>query len=282
MKNLFTSTCIGFLSLIMIATSCSDDAIGDNFAAEQYSPRGALLKAENVETGFFDQLSPSTSSIAFDLNADGETVTTADVLVAYNGGDAVLFESVSSLPATINVPFTSALSALGIAESSVAVGDAVTFTFDATTSSGKYRSSTSLSVPVSCFSDLGGTYDYVSSNLKASGDGAGACPTETVSGQVTFTDLGGGKYLASDLGFGQYGSSCWEDGPATSANATFSDVCNELKTGGQDQYGLVYTWTITAISGADLSISWANDFGDSGEVVISRPDGSPWPSLVTQ
>ena len=81
---------------------------------------------------------------------------------------------------------------------------------------------------------------------------------------MTFTDLGGGTYLCSDLGFGQYGSSCWDDSPATSNEATFSDVCNEIHSNGKDQYGLTYVWTITNIAGSDLFLSWENDFGDSG------------------
>lgn len=262
-------------------TSCSDGAVGDDFADELYVPKGALISAVNVVTGFFDQLDPTSSNIAFDLSAEGsEAVSNTDVYVSYNGGGEKLLTSSTSIPSTVNVEFTDVLNLFSIAESDVLVGDAVTFTFDATTPSGVYRSSSSLNVPVSCFSDLGGTYDFVSTNLVASNSPT-ACPTGEVLGQVTFTDLGGGKYSVSDLGFGQYESSCWSDGPATSANATFSDICNEVISGGLDQYGLVYTWVVTDVSGPNLSISWFNDYADSGDVVITRGDGSDWPPLFT-
>ena len=281
MKNLICLTCFGMLLLVTLFSSCSDGAVGDNFVEEQYKARGTLLTAENVVTGFFDQLSPSTSRIAFDLQQQGDPVTAAEVMVSYNGSIEVPFTGVATVPSTIDVPFMEVLTAVGVAPSEVKVGDNITFTFDATTAAGKYRSSQSLTIPVSCFSDLGGTYDYVSINLVATGDGAGVCPTGEVKGQVTFTDLGGGTYLTSDLGFGQYESACWSDGPATSDAATFKDICNTLISGGQDQYGLTYTWTVMAVSGADLSISWENDFGDGGDVIISRPDGSAWPNLST-
>jgi len=264
---------------VLFTIGCSDGAIGDDFADEQYAPKGALITPSNVVTGFFDQISPDNSSIAFDLVASGdESVNSVTINVAYNGGGEVMYAS-DSAGSTVTVPFPDVLSTVGVDAADVAVGDRVTFTFDAATSSGTYRSSNSLNVPVSCASDLGGTYDYVSTNLVATN--GGPCPMGEVTGQVTFTDQGGGTYLCSDLGFGQYESTCWNDGPATSGNATFQDICNEIISGGQDQYGLTYIWVITDVSGPDLSISWSNDYGDAGDVVITRPDGSDWPALFT-
>ena len=260
-------------------TGCSDGAPGDDFADTQYAPRGALVSAVNVQTGFFDQLNPSASNIAFDLESKGETPSAVDVLVSYEGGGEAVFTSVSSIPSNVAVSFSDVLNLLGVSPANVNVGDNVVFAFDATTSSGKYRSSSTLSVPVSCFSDLGGTYDFVGSNLSAI---TGTCPGGEVTGTVIFTDMGGGTYLCSDLGFGQYPSTCWNDTPATSGNATFKDVCNEIISGGLDQYGLTYIWVVTDVSGPDLSLSWTNDYDDSGDAVITRTDGSSWPALFSQ
>jgi hypothetical protein len=58
-----------------------------------------------------------------------------------------------------------------------------------------------------------------------------------------------GVYTTSDLGFGQFGSTCWGDSPATSAGARVRWFCNNLVTGGGDQYGDTYAYTITAASG---------------------------------
>lgn len=138
---------------------------------------------------------------------------------------------------------------------------------------------TVINYPVSCTSSLGGTHSFVSTNLQAI---TGTCPTGEVTGTVTWTDQGGGIYLISDLGFGQYGTTCWNDTPATSGAATFTDACNLIISGGQDQYGLTYIWVITDVSGPELSISWSNDYGDSGDVVITREGGEDWPALFTQ
>jgi hypothetical protein len=119
----------------------------------------------------------------------------------------------------------------------------------------------------------------VSTNLQAI---TGTCPTTPVTGTVTWTSLGGGTYLTSDLGFGQYGTSCWGDSPATSAGAKFVDACGLITSGGTDQYGLIYIWTITGVSGPELSLSWVNDYGDSGDVVLTREGGADWPALFTQ
>lgn len=140
---------------------------------------------------------------------------------------------------------------------------------------------TVISFPVSCLSELGGTHTYVSTNLVAA-NSTTPCPTGEVTGSVTWTDQGGGSYLVSDLGFGQYPSSCWNDGPATSGGAIITEICSELISGGTDQYGLVYTWVITDVSGPELSMTWSNDYGDSGTVVVTREGGNDWPPLFTK
>lgn len=138
---------------------------------------------------------------------------------------------------------------------------------------------TVINYPVSCTSSLGGTHSYVSTNLQAI---TGTCPTGEVTGTVIWTDQGGGIYLTSDLGFGQYGTTCWNDSPATSGGATFTDACNLIISGGQDQYALTYIWVITDVNGPELTLSWSNDYGDSGDVVITREGGQDWPDLFTQ
>lgn len=135
---------------------------------------------------------------------------------------------------------------------------------------------------LACASDFGGTFDFVSTNLQA-GFG-GPCPTGEVTGTVTWDDQGGGNYLSSDLGFGQYESTCWNDTPATSAGALIIDVCNEINPGGiggLDQYGLTYIYDIIEVDGPVLKLSWYNDYADSGDVVLTRQDGKDWPLLFT-
>jgi hypothetical protein len=63
----------------------------------------------------------------------------------------------------------------------------------------------------------------------------------TVTGTVTFGATTPGVYTTTDLGFGQFGSTCWGDSPATSAGARVRWFCNNLVTGGGDQYGDTHT-----------------------------------------
>ena len=133
---------------------------------------------------FFDQLNPSESSIAFDLaQGRGKMANAVDVLVSYDGGGRKLYSNRLLL---YQLPLMFLLRKycrkLEVAESAVQVGDVVTFTFDGTTPSGTFRSSQSLKVPVSCFSDLGGIYTYVSTNLLAA-NSATSCPTGEVTGE---------------------------------------------------------------------------------------------------
>jgi hypothetical protein len=39
--------------------------------------------------------------------------------------------------------------------------------------------------------------------------------------------------------------------------------CNNLVTGGGDQYGDTYTYTITAASGSKITIAWISTYGDA-------------------
>lgn len=266
---------MGCLGIFLIG--CHDAPIGDDFVDKYYDAVGAVVAPANVQVGFFDLADPSNSAIAFDLTAKGEAVSNVSIKAAFEGGGENAYGT-SSVPGTVSVTMFDALNAVGVNVADVAIGDRIAFTFDATTASGTFRSSKSLVVPFSCASALGGTHDYVSTNLQAI---TGSCPAGPVTGQVTFTDLGAGKYLCSDLGFGQYGTTCWNDAPATSGNANFTDVCNKIISGGLDQYALTYVWTITGVNGADLSMSWYNDYGDSGDVVITREGGASWPALFT-
>ena len=288
-KNYFTfALCLSF---VFFMNSCTNDDVfvgpGDEVVdfttfGVDFDKQGALILVSDVAPGFYDLANLDNASIGFTVESFGESVNSVDMLIGFGGQSAVL-NQINSFPTTFTIPLSQALSALGLSSDDLSVGDEFSFTFDnVVTSGGAFRSGTSLDVPVSCSSNLGGTYDYVSSNLKAGGPAAGECPDGEITGQVTFTDLGGGKYECSDLGFGQYGTSCWNDSPATSSNATFTDLCNEIISGGLDQYDLVYTWVITDVSGPNLSISWSNDYDDSGDVVITRPDGTDWPPLFTK
>ena len=281
--------------------------------------RGATLRTMNLISPSFDLLDPnSVFSVLLEYrdneqgallqsyvvyagyqhnNDDGNDISKPEVQIdVINASDFT--NGPNNFPQhTYTASLSAVLGALGIDFDDTNAGDQVQFRMElnlvdgrtfTNNASGNVTGGSFFSSPfaynanLACASAIGGTFDYVSTNLKA-GYG-GPCPTDPVTGQVTWTDQGGGNYLSSDLGFGQYGSSCWGDSPATSAGAIIIDVCNEINpggVGGLDQYGLTYVYTITQVDGADLYISWENDYADSGDVVLTRTDGSVWPPLFT-
>jgi len=303
---------------LFVLHSCkeSDKVIDDVFDA---TTRGATLRTMQTISPSYDLLDPnSVFSVLLEYRdgEEGELLQSYTTYVSYidNNDDGVdigkpevQFDLINrsdftngpnDFPQhTYEAVLSEVLAALGIDFEDTNAGDQVffrmelnlvdgrTFTNNASgnVSGGSFFSSPfQYAANLACASDIGGTFDYVSTNLKA---GYGSpCPTDPITGQVTWTDQGGGNYLSSDLGFGQYGSSCWGDSPATSAGAIIIDVCNEINpggVGGLDQYGLTYIYTITQVDGADLYISWENDYADSGDVVLTRTDGTDWPPLFT-
>ena len=239
----------------------------------------------DVQNGFFDIVDPSTAEIAFTVapseSGGAKSDGTGEIQINFNGGPYVNYASINSFPHTESISLAQAAAATGVGIESLTLDDSFTVRFYFNLVDGQEMTSGNvLNVPMNCASTLGGTHTYVSTNLQAAN--GNPCPTGEVTGTVTFTDLGGGSYLVSDLGFGQYSSSCWDDSPATSSNATFSDSCGKIISGGQDQYALTYIWVITEVDGPDLYISWTNDYGDSGNTIITREGGKDWPPLYSE
>jgi hypothetical protein len=230
----------------------------------------------------------------------GATVTPEAQLTTI---DRSAFASTSEskyLRAEINVSISSALSAMGFTTADIEGGDFFEFRLSLLDTKGRIFTNTNLSadasggvyykspffyrVPVVCPSDLGGTYDYETTNIACANcppsyPGVAGCLAEApITGSGTLTDLGGGRYTVTDATFGQYGCA-WDDNPA--AGVTLIDACNIVSTGGSDQYGLVYTFVIVSNDGTDLTIDWSNDYGDSGTTVLTRTDGKTWPLDLT-
>ena len=303
---------------LVLFQSCKEGDKPVDFVLENVT-RGATLRTMNLISPSYDLLDPnSVFSVLLEYrdHEQGALLESFTVYVAYadntedgvdNSKPEVLFETVdggsftngpNDFPEyTYTAVLSSVLAAVGVDFEDTNAGDQVRFRLElnlidgrtfTNNASGNVTGGSFFSSPfaynanLACASDIGGTFDFVSTNLQA-GYG-GPCPTDPVTGTVTWTDQGGGNYLSSDLGFGQYESSCWNDGPATSAGAIIIDVCNEINpggVGGLDQYGLTYIYTITSVNGPEMTISWENDYADSGDVVLTRQDGRDWPPLFT-
>jgi hypothetical protein len=133
---------------------------------------------------------------------------------------------------------------------------------------------------LNCFSDLAGTYNYVTTNCYAPGT-----PPISVAGPLTGTvtfaaTADAGVYALSD---GSFGGWVGLYGPDTFATGLkFVDLCGEVAYGGEDQYGDDYTFTNLVINGSSMSFHWENTYGEYGDTTLSRPDGSNWPNLTLQ
>ncbi len=260
----------GAVCIALMATSCHEAPIGEDFADINYKAQGALASPSNVQVGFFDLADPAEAMVAFDLDVKGEVTSSVEVTATHNDGASAVYATVTSTPATLDVPLDDLLSVLGLTLDDVAVGDEVVFSFKSTTGSGTYTSSELLSVPFSCKSELAGKMDYTSTNYFCGGD--------PLTGVVELIDDAAGKYVFDDWAFGAY-HECY-GGPASSwGGLQLVDLCNVISVTGEDSYGDGWTFTINSIEGAVMDANWVNEYGEFGTVVLTRQDGTDWPPL---
>ena len=189
--------------------------------------------------------------------------------------------------ATIEIPVTQALQAMGLTASDINGGDFLEFRLSLTTNSGLvftnsnlsadiqggqyYRSPFFYRVPFVCPSDLAGTFDYVQNNMFCDGE---------ITGTVTWTATAtAGAYTSSDFAFGSW-DHCYGPGSgASQGTLAIRDACNIISVSGSDQFGDTYTYTILEVNGIDLTLKWENTYGEFGTVKLSRKDGKSWPAL---
>ena len=137
-----------------------------------------------------------------------------------------------------------------------------------------YRSEISCAIT----EDLSGDHTYVTT-MMVSGSGEEEACGASVGGTVTWEDSETpGMYTTSDLSFGQF-VSCGADSPATSEDAVINWSCSSLEVLGTDQDDNSYTYEITSVTGAEMTISWQNTSGDSGVTVLTRAEDVPWPDI---
>jgi hypothetical protein len=139
------------------------------------------------------------------------------------------------------------------------------------------RQAMQFSVNLVCPSDLAGTFDFVHTN-QVTGPGGGPCTENTLTGTVTWEEIGPGQYSTTDGSFGLF-PNCWADVPVT--GVTINDSCDLISVSGSDQYGDSYTYNVIEVNGTNLTIEWENTYGDGGTVVLTRQDGRDWPLLAS-
>ncbi|MDC1259699.1 MAG: hypothetical protein P8O96_05250 [Flavobacteriaceae bacterium] len=128
-----------------------------------------------------------------------------------------------------------------------------------------------ISYPVSCPSDLGGTYNVVSSGYSTDGAPINN-PLVNFPYTVTVTDDGGGSYTISDGVAGVYQDwYCVPYGYCFETEGNFTDVCNNLSGSWTEAFGCPVELIGMVNADRTLTISWSNCFGDTIEQAIYTP-----------
>jgi hypothetical protein len=130
-----------------------------------------------------------------------------------------------------------------------------------------------------CPEDISAKYSFSTIVTAVGAGGAISGCAGGVTGTGEFIALTRGKYSVSDATFGQY-DCAWDDSPAT--GVTITNTCNEITTGGGDQYNLVYTFSNLVVNsaGTTMTFNWSNDYGDAGTTTLTRTDGKTWPTVL--
>ncbi len=131
-----------------------------------------------------------------------------------------------------------------------------------------------------CYSNLAGTYSYVTTNCYSPGPPV----TNAVgpfTGSVTLTGTGG-VYTLSDASFGGWlGLYGPQTNPVnnTANGVKLIDLCGKMSYSGKDQYDEIFTFSNLLITGNKMKFKWENDYGERGETELTNPNGN-WPALT--
>ncbi|MCP3928011.1 MAG: hypothetical protein GY705_02785 [Bacteroidetes bacterium] len=259
----------GLLFIVsLFFTSCTKEE--DENAFWGLETKGAVALTSNVVNGFFDLANPDASSIAFDIDTKGEAVSSLAITKNVNGSGEQDLSTLNSFPATVAVTFNEALSGTGINVSDLEPGDKAVFSFYVTTPTGTYPGGT-LSIDMSCVSDLAGTYTSEATGTSTDG----CCPgSHTVTADVTLTDLGAGKYDISDWSGGLYPEWYTVYGiTPDDVHGEILDVCNVITLlTSSEPFGESLTGSegaaVDPTTGV-ISYHWDNGWGDEGTVKLT-------------
>jgi hypothetical protein len=314
----YSNKIIAVLFMLGLGFSCTDESTYPIDFNQVNNSNAGILSQVNVISVAFDKFNIPAAKYEVTLEANdanrGNLFTSVDIFVSYvdrtpgsangdNSKDEVLVithqasefavDATTGLPRlTVSITAPATLTALGLVAGELEGSDQFVyrqamnfpdgrvFSSDNVTTAiasggGVYKSPFQNVVAVVCPSDIGGSINYVTVVTAAVVPIAPCLPS--ISGTTTWTVLGPGAYAVADATFGQY-DCAWNDNPA--AGVTLNDACNLLSLTGSDQYGLVYTFVITANDGTTMRINWSNDYGDAGYSDLTRT-GKTWPLGLT-
>jgi len=283
------------LGLVMFAAGCEEAY--DPYPEFQSVPHGfGKYKTGTPTSLFFGNNNSKLEASLQWISTDGKvTVNDMDLFVTWTAADVYnAFKSAKfdyQDGAGSRDVFANPKDGRRSATSFFTPNDKFTLTWAFKSSDGKYYDSWSggicsnsvgancqLNFNIVCLSELAGTYDY-----KAKG----WCGTEKT-GKIEFKLKGTGVYepfldgaAEPDFSFGAYAACYGETAQLPGGELKLNDSCNKLFFSGKSRWGETYVFREIQINGANLFISWKNDYDpEAGEITITRTDGKPWPALV--
>ena len=284
-------------------------AAGSTFSLtleEQDEEGGDLLESLEIYVNFDDN---STA-------AAGDTDMTTEEVLLQTLSAADFSIGPRNLPQT-SVSYTSdeLVTATGIDESMIIGKDRFEFRLVLALTNGEVYSVNDVGGPVSGGSyfaspyeyfpviacsiteNLAGTHTYVTSEIVSAPGAGGDCSGNIISGSVTWSETDDpGVYSSTDMSFGQF-EDCYDvRGKAAGEDITIEWDCTNLTPDGEiylDEDGVVvptddtedtaftYSYSITNVTGAVMTIEFSSSAGDRGTVEITREGGLDWPVIFT-
>ncbi len=293
MKNL--KIILTFLALAMFTMSCESD--GGTSALDlqegavtnlnKNAQQPAIIDLNKVESG-------EDVSIGFNIDLQYGAVSSADVIGFYSTADGNLYgpvtleAGVTQFPADITMTVEDLIAAFSelTSRDDFQLGDQLIITAKLYLADGReidlfnedgtrnYGSdihtsavyNAQISYPVSCPSDLGGTYTVVSNGTSTD---PGTPPAVNLPYTVTITDNGGGSYTISDGVAGVYIYWYSKYGYTFETKGSFTEICGNLSGSWTESFGCTIELEGTVNDDGTLSIHWENCFGDVVDAVYT-------------
>ncbi len=203
--------------------------------------------------------------------------------------------------ATFTFTLQQALDAMGLTIEDVIGGEAIDFYATLTTNRGQvftrfntnaitqgqpaFRALFQIRSNLICPSELAGVFDAVTTGQ---GVWAGSPCSSSWTGQVEWVHEGNGVYTIksvvegnelNDISMGSYYACYGVTGQSGLPNGTLklTDACGKLAFIGLSQWGETYTFNSITVNGNQLTVDWANDYGETAVTTLTRTDGKNWP-----
>jgi len=305
-----------FLSLFVTVTSvvsCGDPELPFEIYDTMKTGGYARLMSQTGEFNYFDQAnSKVTLEVEYYDKNKGQDIASYAISVEYmdtktKGAKDVAKKAMATiessafttnsdgyLSSTIEIGFAETMTLLGQGAADIDGGSKYRYhmvitmkdgtTFDAATTDSNLESSSPFSalfqkdISIVCPSDLAGVFSSTgSAKVGTNWGGAG----QATSGNFEWTATPEGNLYpvkGGDFSYGAYKAVGYSSVPAGTLKN--QDACGVLSAVGSSQWGEVYTFKAVTRQ-ADkkvMYIDWTNDYGEAGEVYLTRSD-KDWPDL---